>query len=161
MRIRKALWNGVVFLAVLFLLFMFGANHTLKTVTQFESIPRPPILEEMQLKSVNLETLSFSKLYTPKSLTGLSHNAFLQAKSNAVAWVVQVNQNTSVTPQLIEKLRAAKWAAYVLPSYPQQATNLLFVGPYVHRQEAEQAAEKLKNTFCLAGDVVKFDPLTV
>ncbi|GEM_PF-6846446 len=160
MRIRKTLWNGLVFLAVLFLLFMFGANHTLKTVTQFESMPKPPVLKEMQLKSVNLETLSLGKRYTPKSLTE-NHTIFLKATSNAVAWVVQVNQNTPATPQLIEKLRAAKWAAYVLPSDSQQATHLLFVGPYVHRQEAEQAAEKLKNTFGLAGDVVKFDPLTV
>lgn len=165
MLIRKAIWNGIVAIAILFLIFMFGYNHGFGPSPAFASMPAAPALSDVQLKTVAPAIFPSTKIQNPLDLkkipfTGTSQR-LIRISSSAVAWVVQIAVSAQPTNQWVTKLQNQKWPAFVYPQLSPHAMQFIFIGPYVHRRDAERAAQALKNTFGLAGDVVKFNPLVM
>ena len=149
---KKRIWNSTVIFAILFLIFMFGANKFLGPSPHFAAIPKPPRTTEIPLATIKAEVFSADS-------QGIF--AINKAGTTAVAWVVTINAaNINMTSgALLEKLQNQKLAAFIPPFPAPQQTQLVFVGPYVKKQQAEQVADKIKKVLGLSVNVVRFDPL--
>ncbi|MBI5447330.1 MAG: hypothetical protein HY939_01200 [Gammaproteobacteria bacterium] len=160
----RLIWNGIVAAALLFLIFMFGADRTFVLVPLFSAIPMAPSLSDMQLKTVTPKTFYGNKA---SDFFGLGQHSMLtspmqklaNADAHAVAWVVKVSMGSEMSASWIAKLQKQHFPAFVYPGDSQLAAHFIFVGPYVHHEDADRVVEMLKNTFGLAGDVVRFDPI--
>lgn len=164
MQSKKIIWNAMVLLAIAFLVFMFADNDKLGPLPQFVALPTQTALPNLTLrviKSVELHTDAPDDLTALKKLpVSSSSEQLFQAESHATAWVVQVVAGPA-PEQMIKKLQEQKLTVFSSPFPAEKMQPMLYVGPYLQRQEAEQAASEIKNAFGFRGDVVKFNPLTM
>lgn len=140
---------------------MLGVGHRLGPLPHFSAIPKVPEMEKIEFKKVEFRKIDMDKPeifanFSPKLTEKTPLN---ESKNRAVAWVLRVNVSDSA--HWIEQLQAKKYPAYLNPEAGAHESSVIFIGPYVYQQEAEQVQKNIKTAFGLSGDVVKFDPLAV
>ncbi|OGT15298.1 MAG: hypothetical protein A3I12_05495 [Gammaproteobacteria bacterium RIFCSPLOWO2_02_FULL_38_11] len=160
---RKLFWNSSVILAIGFLFFMFGVDFKLINPRIFIVLPKKPDIPSIQLKTVEPKKIQTNeaqeKAVFKKIPVTVNSQKLFHAESNAIAWIIKIKTNQSEAMNLLKKLRLEGFTAFMTPLEASPSQDIIFLGPYVQKQEAEQNLKKLENAFSFTGDIVRFDPL--